>query len=344
MIKQVLFTAAFLVPGLAYGGNPSANLSVQVVPAGKTGTCGTIAGQANTDLAAAGFTTCALYNDFTTPIPNSVGTGLPANWLNCNRDSTPAIWYWTISDRNGGSYNPCSNVIQTTDGSNGLVLDIQSFYSQMAQNGAGVNNNTISTSDYLKQNISGYFPNAYFEATVRYDQSVQGITGGWWSWVWGNGGDLGGGLVEDDFMESRYNETDSALTFWPAATWANPYLVNASRYDRTQYHTWGMLQTGDGNGNFADCTYVDGIRQGCYANSFAGVGVNAAQGAVQRRFLRFDIAPDSWPNNSGVPNFGTLNFYVKSVKVLTCSSYSHNYTDGSSGMCNGTTYNGNFYQ
>jgi hypothetical protein len=32
MIKQLFSTAALLVPGLAYGGNSSADLSVQVVP------------------------------------------------------------------------------------------------------------------------------------------------------------------------------------------------------------------------------------------------------------------------------------------------------------------------
>src|SRR5215813_4094867 len=112
MIKQVLFTAAFLVPGLAYGA-PSANLSVQVVPAGKTGTCGTIAGQAGADAAAAGFTTCALYNDFTTTVPNNVGTGLPSNWLDCGMDgNTSAVWYWGVRDRGpAGSFPPCDRVI-----------------------------------------------------------------------------------------------------------------------------------------------------------------------------------------------------------------------------------------
>jgi hypothetical protein len=38
MIKQLFFTAALLVPGLTYGGNPSADLSVQVVPSA-TGSC-----------------------------------------------------------------------------------------------------------------------------------------------------------------------------------------------------------------------------------------------------------------------------------------------------------------
>jgi hypothetical protein len=37
VIKTLLFTAMLLLPALAYGGNPSANLSVQVVPAGSSG-------------------------------------------------------------------------------------------------------------------------------------------------------------------------------------------------------------------------------------------------------------------------------------------------------------------
>lgn len=38
MIKKLLFMAVLLVPELTYGGNPSADLSVQVVPAGTAGT------------------------------------------------------------------------------------------------------------------------------------------------------------------------------------------------------------------------------------------------------------------------------------------------------------------
>jgi hypothetical protein len=34
MTKQLFFTAALLLPGLAYSGNPSAELSVQMVPTG----------------------------------------------------------------------------------------------------------------------------------------------------------------------------------------------------------------------------------------------------------------------------------------------------------------------
>jgi hypothetical protein len=36
MIKKLFFLAALLVPDLAYAANPSADLSVQIVPAGKT--------------------------------------------------------------------------------------------------------------------------------------------------------------------------------------------------------------------------------------------------------------------------------------------------------------------
>src|SRR5215467_8792046 len=96
MIRRLFFMAALLVPGFAYGANATANLSVQIVSPGSAGTCGTITGDANSDVQAAGFNTCALYNDFTAPIPNTVGTGLPSNWLNCNQSDSPtAVWYWS---------------------------------------------------------------------------------------------------------------------------------------------------------------------------------------------------------------------------------------------------------
>jgi hypothetical protein len=89
MIKGLFFTAALLVPSLAYSANPSANLSVQVVPSSSNGIAcdigpnykGTIPGPA----VAMGFTTCLNF-DFTytgtfsnrVAFTNAAGTNIPA--------------------------------------------------------------------------------------------------------------------------------------------------------------------------------------------------------------------------------------------------------------------------
>src|SRR5215831_19464196 len=81
MLRQLSLVAALmLAPCLAFAANPSANLSVQVVPTGPT-TSAQCPATAPAEAAQAGFTTMAFCNDFTQPIPNTAGTGLPATWL-----------------------------------------------------------------------------------------------------------------------------------------------------------------------------------------------------------------------------------------------------------------------
>jgi hypothetical protein len=41
------------------------------------------------------------------------------------------------------------------------------------------------------------------------------------------------------------------------------------------------------------------------------------------------------------PNFGTVHYLIQDVKVLTCANWVN--TDAT-GMCPGTTFNGNFYE
>src|SRR5215472_4528784 len=110
MIKKLLFAAALMMaPGFAFAADPSANLSIQVVPAGQT-TSAQCSATPPVEAAQAGFTTAAFCNDFTIAIPNTAGTGLPSNtsgqcfggqgcWLGCaspsggETDSYPHIWY-----------------------------------------------------------------------------------------------------------------------------------------------------------------------------------------------------------------------------------------------------------
>jgi hypothetical protein len=94
-------------------------------------------GQAGADVAAAGFNTCALYNDLTTAIPNAVGTGLPCNCLDCAGDSdTSSISHWGVNDRNrpfSTDTAPCARVIaNATDPVYGnRALDLASLYSDL---------------------------------------------------------------------------------------------------------------------------------------------------------------------------------------------------------------------
>ena len=92
MIKGLFFTAALLMPSLAYAGNPSANLSVQVVPAGVQ--------VAPAGAQAAGYTTLAFHSDFTQPFYTNL-----SNWLDCAGATSPQWW---IAGGNGHSPPPCA--------------------------------------------------------------------------------------------------------------------------------------------------------------------------------------------------------------------------------------------
>jgi hypothetical protein len=143
MIKELFFAAALmLAPCAALAANPGANLSVQVTPAGvsTSGQCSSAPAEA----AQAGFTTMALCNDFTQPIPNTAGTGLPSNtsgncyggsgcWLGCPNpsggagDTYPHVWYSPEPDKYTAP--PCNEsgagIQQVTDPTYGnLALDV----------------------------------------------------------------------------------------------------------------------------------------------------------------------------------------------------------------------------
>jgi hypothetical protein len=183
MMKQLLFTAALLVPGLAFGGNPSADLWIQVVPATTAGTCGTIMGQAGTDAAAAGFNTCALYNDFTTQIPNTVGTGLPSNWLDCSGTDTGAVWNWY------GGTAPCpGSFTQVRDPVySNYALDLHFNSSYLASGAQNLDWLSTMPNSQITGNLGAHsFSTGYFEWTYRWQSdsgSFPGNVQGFWSWT-----------------------------------------------------------------------------------------------------------------------------------------------------------------
>src|SRR5215469_5079547 len=168
MIKALFFAAsALLFPCLAFGGDTTTDLSVQVVPPSRTGAIPPAAA------AAAGFTTLALNSDFTQP--------LPANWLGgCTNpgngqpvspqfhdDGGPHIWWMNIWW--SANYQSCNTVQLNDPAYGGLVLDmpwtIDSSYSSVGT--------VIETAswDYNRSTGTGQahtFPHGlYIEVTSR---------------------------------------------------------------------------------------------------------------------------------------------------------------------------------
>ena len=344
MMKKLLFATALLAPGLAYGGNPSADLSVQVVPAGTAGTCGTITGQAATDAAAAGFGTCALYNDFTTAIPNTVGTGLPSNWLNCsNTYVAGSVW-------NMPTYNPpCNAITQVTDSGGGgnLALDLHYNRAWMVQASQYDNFTEMVTSSWDGSDPpSAYgkvgFSNGYFEITARMTADTGSFAGeqqAFWSWICCTTNLT---FVEQDFFEdwsTGGQHMDIAWDWWTGPPLTGQGFANGTSYPahtQSDYHTFGTLITGN-YASFAVCNYFDGTRIGCYNQSY-----KSGQDGTQRRTLWVQNGAQC---NTGVygdircvGSFNDSHMYIKSIKAVTCAA------EPAGGSCIGNTYNGNFYQ
>ena len=102
--------AALLMPGLAHGANPTADLSVQIVPAGSAPAVPAAA-------QAAGFTTLALNADFSQP--EYAGS----SWFDCGgSENTDKVWHQDDQLYNDG-FPPCSDIVQVNDGGN-IVLDL----------------------------------------------------------------------------------------------------------------------------------------------------------------------------------------------------------------------------
>lgn len=340
MIKRLLFAAALLVPGLAYGGNPSANLSIQVVPATTGGTCGSITGQAGTDAAVAGFNTCALYNDFTTAIPNSVGTGLPAGWLNCNGRTTDTNAVW---NNNSIGTVECS-VQQITDPTYGnLTLDLDFKAANIQQNTGWPGNmmalETLSgVNDGVGVNPAHSFSNAYYEITYRVNPVPGTFSGGtqtFWQFLCCGGSYP---FVDNEIFEDWStwgSNIDYGDNQWlNSSTISNTNERHDIHGDATVYHTIGVLFTSN-SAAFSQCEYYDGARTSCVGNNF----ITGANG-TQRRILTIwnGVTCGFDPTvTSCVGSFTDSHMYIKSIKVLTCPA------EPTGGSCIGNNFNGTFY-
>jgi hypothetical protein len=342
MIKTLFVTAALLAPGFAYAGNPSADLSVQVVPATTAGPCGTIIGQAGTDAAAAGFNTCALYNDFTTAIPNSVGTGLPAGWLNCNGNTADTGAVWNV---NGPGWVPCPAAYQQVKDpvSGALVLDIdyKSAYENATGGGWPYNMAQLITvpavNNATNSDPAHSFSNAYYEITYRLAPNPPGDFAGMMHSFWQfNCCNTGNSFVDNEIFEDWSYWGQGQDFGW---NWWGPFQTGAfdrsiPNHDVTTYHTIGGLLTSDST-NFSHCMYFDGARIKCDTGAY-----QAGQSGAQRRSLIIwnGLACNWTPQDiSCVGLFTEDHMYIKSVKVASCPA------EPTGGSCIGTNFNGNFY-
>jgi hypothetical protein len=376
MFKNVLLAGALLVPVLAYGGSPNTDLSVQIVPAASTtpppssptpppppppppptsGSCGAApVGAAAADATAAGFTTCALYSDWTYGTPNSVGTGLPSNWLDCGQnggDNPNADWTFGMSWVNQGNTLPCtvggnssnSNVFEDTDNTGNLALHVLMTAAQL--NGA-LNTWILSTGPYtwntpaddahLGTPASWNYPDGIY-VEISWEGSDPNPNVGYGNGIafWDFGASAYGSCqanTELDFME----QTGTGNATFNTHNWStncgnnspNSYWFSTNV---TSYQTYGWLVTNDGNNNLAVCIYLNGMRQSCQS-----MGLLDSEGEVYERRPMWFAAGDSLGTATG-----QMDTWIKYIKVYTCPNWlvQNNLAVSS---CSGSANNGNFF-
>jgi hypothetical protein len=273
MIKGLFHIATILAPTLAFAANPSANLSVQIVPPQYVP-----APPVPAAAQAAGFTTLAANYDFTQP--------LPTGWLDCAGPlnappSQPPAEAWFYYN----SANSCSNLSQSTD-QGSLALNMPLFPSDN-QNGGELD--TITT-----------FPNAYWEVVFRFQTTPDpGAAGGYnspgsyltlYQWYYPNPTSPSG--IEQDSVEQFFGGAtqyvSDGLIDWNNNAASPSFGGNTapSNYDPRAYHTWGALLTSDG-GRQGQESYLDGAKIGSAVLTFS-----ASQQSTHRHFAKIGLLMD----------------------------------------------------
>jgi hypothetical protein len=354
MIKKLFFLGALLVPGLAYGGNPSADLSVQIVPAGTT-TSTQCPSTAPAEAQAAGFTTLVFCQDFTQQIPNSAGgaanpQGTTANWNGC-RSGPGQLWY-----SRGGAPCMAPRMGQVTDATTGgLAMNFLMPHSQFY--GGGPNLNTIGMDDGtgFQPNVGNYtaYPIASLvEITYRDNTATVPTTcvnQGTFDFFSGSHEMQSGntqnnsGEFEEDFFEnytggngcqqwqmsenlhdwfwnptpatSVWNSGGSGIT-WPPETNGG---TNAAFWNN--YHTIGELTTTDG-ANIEVCGYIDHqllrctpFPNGGHGYCTYGTEVNQSGCVGQKSELWF------WWGDLGPDSGVDINAWVEGWRVWSCPAW-----------------------
>jgi hypothetical protein len=361
MMKKLLFMAMLLAPGLAYGQNPSADLSVQVVSAntgipcaiGKPYTAN--GGQVPAGAAAAGFTACALNIDMSQAYYQTL-----SNWIDCSADpGTAAATPVMYNDPGGwGNGSKCADSpAPYTVVNDGGVMALKTLLP------SGLTDTKSASINSTKNNYTAgqLFPNSmYVEVRYRLDGARCGQTGtypaactpvGVYDYVSGVN-PSGSPFFEFDWIETFVSSGE------PSGGQNQEHLhpsnngtgMNApGEYDnfggglccgyvfhlalnQQQYHTYGERMVSDGAANLSGttsghmtwCAYHDGTQDGCQAGTYsnnAGVPVDTFSNRVLMKLENYVV------NRSGVSPV-PINFtpnpqigYITNYAIFVCPGW-----------------------
>ena len=314
MIKKLFFTAALLVPGLAYGADPSANLPIQIVPAAAV----PAAAQA------AGFNTLIINDNFQDP-----SFANPATWYDCAGASSPLYWRaWVGFGTNIDG--PCSAITQATDpltGQSALRIHWQDSYFSGLGSGHAFGTMIQTAADNGVGRLVP--PGFYIEVVARTD--LLNVSGSMDLWsLTPTAGDYEiDGLEEfgsaGSMQSNIHNPWASGGAFNNCARCVS-CPPQGCGFDLTQYHTYAWRQTSGGTDKVF-CAYYDGVLAGCQT-----IMPNSTQLAGFPMLHQVG----SYATNGGRPigngNTGK-NTWIKSVKVWSCAGLN------SGAQCNSSSNN-----
>jgi hypothetical protein len=317
MIKQLFFTAVLLAPSIAYAGNPSADLSVQIVPPPPPNPV--VPPQA----AAAGFTTPVVQADFT--VPGNFWSNTANYITNCGAPNSvsgqPSTWHFTYVQWSVGTKLPCSRTAITTDPTfGGQVLNEQMQIGDFGTQGVALEFPAVVNQ------LGTWLPNGYYikivarcdAGCVQNSGGVQGHVAFWSHTV--NYSDAS--TVDNDDWETFLNLPRfyycGQINEWPGpkGDYSVPYFPNGTicsaqgTPDFTQYHTIEALYTSDGSTKTEQCVWLDGTLLKCSGGSF----VHSTSYAEKDRAWDSAIA-----TYGGNPNFDE-NLYIKSIAIFSCAN------------------------
>jgi hypothetical protein len=343
MIKKLLLTTALLAPGLAHSGTITDPLQPlpPVVPSGGSIACAigpNYTGSIPADAQTAGFTTCALNSDFSTPSFADITTWLAGP--NCYNPPHPVWWN---SDPGPGIVNPCSDYSIVTDGSNGQVLDMR-FTNADNSSGAGYTQ-MVSLNPYTPIPHPGQTYGSggmYTEWRGRvssqtvhaFDGGTQHLAGGPFKYAQPGYGSHP--FEEVDLDEMYFNPIGIAgganaanlgtnytngVYYMPFPNSMHICPTGCTNFDPTIMHTFGLLETTNGGDTVAFCTYLDGQKLGCA--TFLMINPN------NNGYTTADIwnAADFWIWQVGgglsipTPFNGPLDTYIQYFRVFACSTW-----------------------
>jgi hypothetical protein len=333
MIKNLFFTAALLAPGLAYAANPSANLPVQIVPAGSNIACDagpTYTGSVPAPAGGAGFTTCALNADFSNSYYSKTAT-----WINECGATTP--WRFYLQGQFGGSV-PCNRLTIATDPTfGGTVAHFQYLQNDKATIGQNIFQLAWPGAWLTTTGFPPYLPNEmYYEISFRLSPATLTAGTAWPIDIWQEttrspcgpgGGPCPPSWVEIDFMEyDDLGQPGSGFKWgggiidWPYGNPAyGPVTVGAT--DLSVYHTLRVLITSDESSAISKCTWIDATPYGCIQVHPQNVPGADAQTTAEE-YHQWNNAITFFLGQGGASSISSnLDAYIQSIRLWECSGY-----------------------